>query len=238
MGKKVVILIVVLLIVTIILGIVIINLFSNRVYLEPSEECEVILENEGDDKVEIVFFTDNTNKDKVNEYISFFLDSSPFSSSKEKFNFYYAGTTNCNILEEIDKVLFCYSRDLLKRSSICPNDYIVVLSNHEVNIRSSSYREVISLNTNHDKNVFLHEFGHVFGNLADEYIPSEIPRKSKNCAKKCDDFEKYSVEGCFEGCSESDYFRSSEDSIMRTLKTNNYRDLNTFLINENLEKYE
>jgi len=235
MEKGVAILLIIFIVIVVSSGLIVFFV-SDKVYESPEENCKVLIDN-GDDKIEIVFLTENVEKIKINDYINFLLNTKPFSEQKEKFNFYYAGITDCSILDKGDDILFCYSGDLLKKSSACPNDYIIVLSDRETKVRSTAYLNVISLNSNHNKNVLLHEFGHVFSNLADEYIPSEIPRGAKNCAKECNEFEKYNVEECFEGCSKASYFRSSEDSVMKTLKTNDYRDLNTFLINKSLDKY-
>jgi len=203
--------------------------------LSPSpEECKIILQNEGDNKVEIVFMTDNVPEDKVQNYVNSFLNSEPFASNKEKFNFYYAGEAVCKLIE--GDFLFCYSKELLINSSICRNDYVVVLSDRPSGIRSTSYMNVMSLNTKQPSSVLLHEFGHAFANLADEYVPSVIPRGAKNCQKSCEKFEV--MDGCFPGCSLADYIRSSENSVMRTLATSDYKKLNTKLIEEDLNKYE
>ncbi len=234
--EKMIIISLIILISIALIGVIIFFLYDN-IYQSPviGENCSIITKNEGENKIDIVFFADGVKKNKINEYVDFFLNSEPFSNYKNKFNFYYVGNEKCEIMED---TLFCYSKDLIKKSSICPNDYIVVLSDNQEEIRSSSYLNVISLNVNHHKNVFLHEFGHTFANLADEYVPSVIPFFSKNCVSKCDNFKEYNIEKCFDGCSKNNYFRSSEESIMRNLKTNNFEKVNTILINKNLDKYE
>ena len=233
MEKRVIILSVILL--GILISIIIFFIVKINQKPEIVKDCNVIIENEGKDKIDIVFFTDDVNKNKADEYTEFFLNSEPFSNYKNKFNFYNAGNSDCNMIED---TLFCYSKDLIKKSSICPNDYIIVLSDTSEKIRSSSYLNVISLNVNNPKSVFLHEFGHAFANLADEYVPSIPPFFSKNCASKCDNFQEYNIEKCFGGCSKNNYFRSSEESVMRTLKTNNFEKVNSILISKNLDKYE
>lgn len=235
MDKQLVILITAFSVIIIAFFIFVIFWFFPQVYYNPEGNCETIITNQGDNKIDFVFFTDNVEKIKVKEYVDFFLDSEPFINHKSKFNFYYAGEHDCIIK---DSYLFCYSRELIKKSSLCPNDNIIVLSKQEPSIRSSSYMNVISLNINHDKKVILHEFAHNFAKIADEYIPSIIPSGAKNCVKKCDDFEEYSIDECYSGCSKTDYYRSSENSVMRTLKTPDYKKLNTLLIEKNLNKYE
>jgi hypothetical protein len=210
--------------------------YFNYVALGPVEgECISLVENEGEG-IDIVFMTENVSEEKVGEYIDYFLNSAPFSDNDEKFNFYYAGDAYCDLYHE--KAVFCYSRENIMKSSICPNDYIVVLSERSAKIRSSAYMNLISLNVLNSKNVILHEFGHVFANLADEYVPSIIPGGSENCAEKCDYFLNYgNSTGCYLGCSEAEYKRSSEISVMRSTKTNDYGTLNSFLIEKNLGEY-
>jgi len=200
-------------------------------------DCKIILENPGNDKIEIVFLTNDVPEERIEEYTEFLINSEPFNKVKEKFNFYYVGEGNCSLYE--GKAVLCYSKDLIQKSSVCPNDYIFVLSDEEKRIRSSAYMNVMSLNVNSNKNILLHEFGHLFSNLADEYVPSTIPWRAKNCVQNCEKFEKYGdLEGCFEGCSKGDYYRSSNQSVMRSLVTDDYGELNTQLIIKDLEKYE
>jgi len=94
---------------------------------------------------------------------------------------------------------------------------------------------VISLNEALPVSVFAHEFGHVFANLADEYTPAKIPYGAKNCVKNCEEFS--GVGNCFEGCSEENFFRSSEYSIMRTLNSQSYFEFNQKIISQELEKW-
>ena len=206
--------------------------FSSKISSSP-ENCEVVLENEGENKIDVVFLTDDVSENKVGEYADYLINSEPFSFNREKFNFFYAGDAECEIKQGL---LFCYSGENLKKAASCKNDYIIVLGEEPANIRSSAYINVISLNTKHPKNVLLHEFAHVFSKLADEYVPSVLPRGSENCEEECLNFEI--SDGCFSGCSKNELYRSSENSVMRTLKTEEYKKLNTLLIEEKLEKYE
>jgi len=216
------------------------GLLKRQATFSPEEAltCKMIMgnNNKEGEKIDIVFLTDNVEEDKVKEYSDFFLDSPPFNENVGKFNFYYAGESgDCEIIKE--NILFCYSRDLIKKSAICPNDYVAVLSERPISIRSSAYLNVMSINTRIPKSVLLHEFGHVFANLADEYVPSILPRGAENCQQTCTDFGDVVLEGCFEGCSKNSYYRSSENSVMRSLRTNDYKKLNKMLIKERLDKY-
>ena len=96
---------------------------------------------------------------------------------------------------------------------------------------------VVSINKNHQKSVIAHEFGHSFANLAEEYTPATLPLKSKNCVSECNKFDSLN-EGCYEGCSKTDYFRSINSGIMRTLSSKSYGAFNSFLISEKISKFK
>ena len=165
----------------------------------------------------IVFFS---SKDQALLYSNYLMQIKPFSENKENFNFYYIDDyiPACTLYEGI--ALFCYSKDLIKKASVCPSDYIVAVSSMDRSIRSSSYMNVMSLNTRHPLTVFPHEFGHSFANLAEEYTPAEIPGGSKNCQSQCENFDI--KDGCYEGCSKNNYYRSIDNGIMRTFLSDSY----------------
>ena len=213
-------------------------LIINQIYSSP-KLCKVISEKEGN-KIDVVFFTEKIDKDKVNDYIDYFFSSQPYSNYKEKFNLFYGGEAECDIFED---TLFCYSKDLIKKSGICKNDYIIVLADRPLAVRSSTYINIVSINVNHPKTVLSHEFAHAFATLADEYIPAIIPEGSINCQETCNNFNdveskfNLELEGCWEGCSDNFHVRSSENSVMRTLATNEYKKLNTYVLEEHINKY-
>jgi hypothetical protein len=205
--------------------------FSPDSSSEISEGCNVLQEN--GNGINILFFSE---REIAKNYLDYFLESSPFDESADNFNFFY-------IENEIPKcelyggdVFYCYSRELVMKSSICPNDYIVVFGDYPYNIHSSAFMNVLSINSNHPKSVFLHEFGHVFANFAEEYVDenAKIPSKAKNCVSSCGDFGD-EVE-CFEGCTKSNYYRSSFESVMRTLNVRDYGLFNNMLIAERISE--
>ncbi|MFA5020225.1 MAG: M64 family metallopeptidase [Candidatus Pacearchaeota archaeon] len=207
---------------------------STQVASSPKQflgNCNII-KYSGEHVIDIVIFADE--KTAIN-YSNSLFEVSPFNSSKETFNFFYIDdyTPKCELYKGI--ALLCYSKELIKRASSCPNDYILVIGNSEKTIRSSAYMNVMSLNSQHTKAVFYHEFGHVFANLADEYIPAKIPVNSKNCVVSCDKFTE-EIDGCFQGCSDSAHFRSIENGLMRTLAAKNYGVFNEMLMKEKLKK--
>lgn len=198
------------------------------------EKCEALEEN-NENGIDVVFFGED--KESALDYIDYFFNVNPFSIYRDRFNFYYVAGYYplCEIYKDV--AILCYSRELVKKAGSCPNDYIVVLNDDEGDdIRSSSYMNVMSLNAKHPKSVLIHEFGHAFVNLAEEYVPAKIPRNSAgNCVADCAEFEGKN-DGCYQGCSLGEYSRSVENGIMRTLRTDNYGKFNEWVVVSKIEK--
>ncbi|MBT3405507.1 hypothetical protein HN832_00610 [archaeon] len=215
------------------LSILIPFVFYYQVYLSysPDLNCEKIITNPNTpNAINIVFITTQNNS-ALEKYIQTFLETVPFSQNKEKFNFYKIDhDPECKIIQ--NTAVYCYSKKLIKESSNCPNDFIVAISDQEPKIRSSAYSNVISINSKHSPTVFIHEFGHVFANLADEYIPAKIPSGATNCN------QEPIYETSFKGCSTTKHFRPSIASIMKTLQSTSYDLFNENLINKIIEKYK
>ncbi len=181
--------------------------------------------------INLVFFG---KEEEAEAYSNELFATSPFDKLKESFNIYYIDSEiKCEYYKEI--ALYCYSRNLLKRADICPNDYIFVVKEDEDKIRSSSYLNVMSINMKNPISVIAHEFGHSFANLAEEYTPAKLPKKSENCVKECKQFNNKS-DGCFKGCSESNYYRSIDSGLMKTLYSSNFGTFNEFLIENKIKK--
>lgn len=188
------------------------------------------LEFSNDKAVNILFFSDE-NTAKI--FSDSLFSIPPFSENKQSFNTYYTDEPiNCTILNGI--AVYCYSRTLMAKASFCPSDYIVVIKDEPKNIRSSAYMNVISLNKNSPSTVFAHEFGHTFSKLADEYVPAKLPRNHENCVQDCKEFKE--ADGCFQGCSESSYYRSVDQGLMKTLISKTYGSFNEDLIKKDIPK--
>jgi len=205
--------------------------FKDSLFFSPTanpENCKV-LEKNSEKGVNLVFLSDNKT---AREYSDFLKTVSPFKENIDSFNFYYIDsyTPACTLYKGI--ALLCYNKEIIQKASACPNDIIIIPQEKENNIRSSSYMNVLSINSAQEKTVLIHEMGHALANLADEYVPAEIPKKSKNCQKTC---ESFSVkEGCFLGCSKDSYYRSIDFGVMRTLATSKFGELNQNIILEKI----
>jgi hypothetical protein len=193
------------------------------------EQCNTLQYN-GKNKESIVFLSE---RNKAEKYMNSLFKVSPFDKNKENFNFYQIDyQPDCENYKGI--AILCYSKQVLKKAGSCPADYIVVLKDQPSNIRSSSYMNVISLNQNNNENVFTHEFGHAFANLADEYVPAQIPKGSKNCQRSCDGFN--GIGECSLGCSEEKRFRSINQGIMKTLSSSSFGAFNEEIINSKISR--
>jgi len=187
--------------------------------IEGLEDCSV-LSYSGENAINLVFLS---SEERAKKYMDFFFGYKPFSDEeyKDSFNFFLIENheVECDIYKGI--ALLCPQKDVARRASACPNDYIIISEERESSIRSSAYMNVMSLNEKHKDEVFMHELGHALGGLAEEYVDNraKIPRGSKNCLDACDGFGQTGIDsdGCFEGCTKSDHFRSIDNGVMRTL---------------------
>lgn len=197
------------------------------------KKCNVLYDNGG--SINVVFISDEGN---AKRYTDFLISVNPMAKNKDSFNFFYVESDiadkECEIYKGI--ALLCYSKNVVKEASICPNDYIVVLKDMPKSIRSSSFANVMSLNTEHSLTVFAHEFGHAFANFAEEYMTeAKVPKGSRNCQQECTGFGGIE-EGCFEGCTNNQYSRSIDNGVMRTLSTSKFGTFNEYVIKGRIDE--
>jgi len=225
--------VIILLVVVVILGVIslILKQKADNLPNDSSGECKT-LKYSGKNAINLVFFSNETLSEKN---IAYFLSVEPYSKYKELFNIYYIKNyePECELFKGV--ALYCSSKELIKRAGVCPNDYIVVLQNAPIRIRSSAYQNVMSINSAHPLTTLLHEFGHSFAGLDDEYIPSERSYNSKNCMSSCEKFGN-KKDGCFEGCGDDSYSRSIDNGLMRTLSAKRYGVFNENIIINALDK--
>lgn len=167
--------------------------------------------------VHLLFFG---SREQVERYWDALRSFAPFSDAKDAFTVSYIADVQpaCELYKGI--ALLCHSRSLIKQAAACEHEYIIVLQEHPPSIRSSAFQNTLSINTNHPVSVIAHEFGHAFGDFAEEYTPADLPPTSENCQASCTSFEK--KDGCFQGCSDPGAFRSIQAGVMRTLTASRY----------------
>lgn len=156
------------------------------------------------EKVDVVFLADGYTESEMekfrndaNRMAGYFFSNSPFKENKDKFNFWIVESpsveTGTDFPKEkiykntiinssfstfdVDRYLMTYDiktvRDL---AANVPYDQIVILVNSNVYGGGGvyNYYSITSVDDDFSDFVIVHEFGHAFGCLADEYYTSEV----------------------------------------------------------------
>lgn len=232
---------------------------SPLAFKDLSVSCSTVLKH-GDpaDKIDAVFLAYNyANKEDFQQDVQFYVDNAfgavePFASRFESFNFYRIDSfqdLGCETKQWID----CNSFRLTQMASNCPHDFIFLLMdrNKAANlldpVRSSAIGNVVKINTANSNYEILHEFAHALGKLADEYVDDTYYSQPAlnfreegypNCdGSGCNEWQGVSGTGCFEGCSLSAYYRPTQDSLMRSYKTDRFGPVNNLELLKKLDEY-
>jgi len=225
-------------------------------YSEKEVDCVTLLYNgDSEDKVDVVFLGNGYNavddfSEDVNNYVNnVILETNPFDLNGKKINFYRIDQFK-DLGCEISSYILCNQYKAKQLASNCPNDYIFIITDRGKikdfikPIRSSAFSNIAHINVADNDFVLLHEFGHTFGDLADEYVDESYYKqfdeeKYPNCDKEgCEEWENIIEAGCFEGCSVSQFYRPTKESIMRNyLRSKLYGPVNEGVINEKLGVY-
>ncbi len=224
---------------------------------EKTVDCVSVLYNSPPNhSVDIVFLPFGYNKfddfrQDVNKNIQTFIETPPFNSSKEKLNFYRIDKLD-HLDCKIEQWIKCDEYEVKKLASYCPHDYIIILADRNkvkdlINpVRSSAVSNMEKINTADNKLVVLHEFGHIFGELADEYVDEKYysntgfdPEDYPNCdlPPECKGWKNVEETGCFEGCSLKKFARPTTNSIMRSLNTEKFGPVNEKILIDKLNEY-
>ncbi len=208
-------------------------------------DCVSVYENgEPERKIDVVFLGygfSNLNKygDEVNRYVNdILLEFAPFNEYKDKFNFYRVD--NADIYCDIGGFIDCNKYQINLAASNCPHDFIVLLVDRSAvsdllsPVRSSAVGNIAKINTADKPFVLVHEFGHSFADLADEYVDENYYDESNfnvnqyvNCdTAPCPSWQGTEDAECYQGCSLGKYFRPTEDSIMKTLNSPDFGPVN------------
>jgi len=156
-----------------------------------------------------------------------FLNIEPYNSKKDKISFSLVNISelNCEIgCKDIPTIVCCDNNFVFESASKCHYDNVIVLLDSNKYCGSaSSYAKICAKNSNANL-ILLHETGHSFADLADEYVYEEEygsydigEINSPNCdAFRCEKWKNLTEE-CYEGCSYSNLYRPSKTSIMYEL---------------------
>lgn|SRR3989338_568603 len=224
---------------------------------QEDEGCVSILENgPPEKKIDIVFVpygykSKESYTREANRLInSIFLQFEPFASESDKFNFYLASGSGVKCT--VDGYIECNDFSVMKSASECPHEHVIVMVDRSVlqdfilPVRSSASGNMVKINTADKPFVLVHEFGHSFGDLADEYVDERYYSMGNfdvedypNCDYSgCTEWSSINGTGCYSGCSLKRFFRPTRDSVMRDLDSQTYGPVNEKRISERLGRYE
>ncbi|MBI1934829.1 hypothetical protein HYS31_00155 [Candidatus Woesearchaeota archaeon] len=157
----------------------------------------------------------------VNIFIRGLLDYEPFKSQRNKINFYRIDNThdlacqyNCGGLK---KLICCDWSKVEQAAAHCPHDYVFIIVNNDTYGGSGGYYSV-SYRGNY--NVSVHEFGHSFGGLSDEYVRGSCPscdsKEKVNCdgTPDCPKWSNLPNTNCVKGCTYEEWYRPRENHSM------------------------
>ena len=202
------------------------------------ENCmNLIYNGDPSDKIDVVFLGQGyTNEKDLRNDAAKYIDSSaqykgllyasPLKENADKFNFYIVNGTyefGCQRgYEGIASLVSCNDDTVIRTASQCPADNIIVLmKDNNFCGSASSYAKVCTIAQGPE--VLMHEFGHIFGGLGDEYDYGKTYPTLKtaaieypNCAQEgCNKWDDISGTGCIQGCGYSNFYRATkEDCIM------------------------
>lgn len=163
----------------------------------------------------------------ISEY---FLTIAPFTDYSKSIHFRFVFTQQdlgCHYPGQNSPFIVCNNAQVLAEASAVPTDTIIVIENSQTyggtaiiggNI-AVTYADISQL----ARQVAIHEFGHSFGSLMDEYGYGYVDYGtpfSLNCSRHvtCPIWNGIPSTGCFQTCSASNFYRSTyNDSLMRTL---------------------
>ena len=182
---------------------------------------------------------------KANEVKNLLGKTEPFSNRLSNININPVFQTNdlgCYInCNEIDRMMCCDNKAVMNAaaSSGSPFDEIIVIHNIDT-YSGGGYREsgqaykvnsaityAAVYNGQYTARMALHEFGHSFGNLCDEYLYGDDDvypyLDCVNCRSSCNDWSDLSS-SCKTGCASKPSFSRPTESIMYALSNLSFND--------------
>ncbi|MGV8152422.1 MAG: M64 family metallopeptidase [Candidatus Nanoarchaeia archaeon] len=176
------------------------------------------------------------------------LSIEPFKSNEKNFSFYLVNTTKdleCTInCRNVSTLVCCNDNKVLEEAYACTNENVFVLLDSEEDCGSSSSYAKVCAKSDIANLVLIHELGHSFGDLADEYVYSDYfgsydigKINNPNCAEEgCKKWQDI-TSGCYPGCTYSYLYRPSEKNSMMLDLEYNFNDVCKNQITEIIKNY-
>jgi len=196
--------------------------------INPTACSSIKFSGDSSKKLDIVFVGDKyqdlatfDNDTEIHANTLFSIE--PFTSNTSRINIWRVDTLsdlgcyyNCG---GIDRLICCDSSKVAAAASQCPNDEIIVLVNNGTYGGSGGSFAVASRLY---PAVTVHEFGHSFGGLYDEYLAynsqSGTSPNGPNCGdSSCSSWSDLFNTSCVQGCTYTNWYRPTTCSLMYAL---------------------
>jgi len=208
-----------------------------------------------EDKMDLVIVADQYPSfdgfsNLVNSAKNYLFAIKPFDVQKSKINIHRVNSpVNFRCAgygsSAVDANKYCSYSYIYNAASVCPLDTPVVFVN--TSGRSWASKRSFAVVFGGSASVMVHEFGHSFAGLDDEYVESAASiatstvAASINCDTDaaCSKWAGVEGAGCFNGCDyRTGFYRSVNNGIMRTSGTTDFGAVNTRHINSLFEQYK
>lgn len=229
--------------------------------ISPKTCSQLVDNNNTNDKLDIVFLGDKyfdleiLRKDVENHYKSIFkLSPLDKAFNQSKINIHFVNATldlfcqrnipiGMNLTPQLHWV-GCDHEKISLISSNCPNDVVMVVLNNKTYAGTSWGAYAITYKDGDKSNTTVHEFGHIFGALNDEYSYGINADKTMlpggvNCDinKSCGKWQNISNTGCFQECSYNNWFRPIHNNTIMYDAKGDFGSVNEAELNRRLSKY-
>jgi hypothetical protein len=225
--------------------------FTKASTVQATEQCTLVSGSGNVKNLDVLYVGSGfTNISKYDAYVQgsagTLLGFKPFDANKARLNVWRLNElTNfdCTILEP--RMFSCSSAKIAQKRVTCPNDQVIlVVDSNEWRGFGNVGGDISGTSSWKDMpySVVLHEFGHAFGGLHDEYVYDAgqfaVDMNAPNCdAVACTKFTAAGVRGCFAGCGASTRYRSINNGMMRDLGATEFGQYDEKIIVDKLRGY-
>jgi hypothetical protein len=188
---------------------------------DPSTKLDVLYIGDDYTQADLITFAND-----VTRFKNGLLSYEPFASQSNKINFYRIDNINdlgCSYNCAGGQSICCDMPKINQESVYCPHDQIIVIVNNNQYGGYAYFNIGPAYSYRGDSKVGVHEFGHSFGGLHDEYsfgrTSGSTPENRANCAwdNVCSEWsDLIGVEGvgCFQTCGYTDWYRPIQYNTM------------------------
>ena len=141
----------------------------------------------------------------------------------------------------MDRLVCCDDEKVKRIASACPHDQIsVLIDTKKFCGASKDYSAVCTIDDQRAGLVLVHEFGHTFGGLGDEYSYGKTGSTNvPNCdVNGCEKWNNISGTGCFKTCGYTNLYRSTYNGSLMNVYVPYFGAVNTQSLDDALSFYK